>query len=78
MVHAFSLLYTTADALSSSNNTGTLILFFLKTFKQKKAACNSREFMWHLFPMQFHLPKISVTSSVLPQSSKLVSDKTVQ
>ena len=78
MVHAFLLLYATADALLIFNNTCTLILYFLKTFKQKKAACNSREFMWHLCPMQFHLPKISVTLSVLPQSSKLASDKIVQ
>ena len=36
-------------------------LFLQKAFKQKKAACNSREFMWHLFAIQFHPPPISVT-----------------
>ena len=48
-----------------------------KVFNQRKAAWNSKEFMWHLFSMQFHLLPISVTWSVLLQSSKLGSEKKI-
>ena len=61
MVPLFLLMYATAAVLSSFNNTCSLVLFLEKAFKQKKAACNSREFMWHLFAIQFHPPPISVT-----------------
>ena len=59
MVPRFLLMYVTAAALSSFNNTCSLVLFLKKASKQKKAAYNSREFMWHLFPMQFHLPSVT-------------------
>ena len=61
MVPPFLLIYATALVLSSFSNTCSLVLFLEKAFKQKKVACNSWKFMWHLFSIQFHLPLISVT-----------------
>ena len=67
--------YATAVVLSSINNSCSLALFLQKTFKQKKAAWISREFMWHLFFIQSHPPPISVTCSVFPLPPKLASEK---
>ena len=61
MVPPFLLMYATAVVLSSFNNTCSLVLVLQKAFKQKKAACNSQKFMWHLFFIQFHLAPNSVT-----------------
>ena len=61
MVPPFLLVYATAVVLSSLNNTYSLVLFLQKAFEQKKAAGSSREFMWHLLSIQFHLLPISVT-----------------
>ena len=74
----FWLMYETAVVLSSFNNKCSLVLFLQKAFKKKKAACNSSEFMWHSFFIQFHLPPISVTCSVPSQTSKLSSGKIVR
>ena len=59
----FLLVDAKAVVLSSFKNTRSLLLFLQKAFKQKKAASNSREFMWHLYSIQFHLHQhpISVT-----------------
>ena len=74
-----SPLFVDAVVLSSFNNTCNVVVLFLqKAFKQKKTSCNSREFIWYLFSMQFHLPPISVTWSVPPQPSKLASEKIVR
>ena len=74
MVPPFLLMYAPAVVLSTYNNTCSLVLFLQKPVRQKKAACNQRKFMWHLFSMQFHLPTVSVNWSVLPQLSKHVSE----
>ena len=75
MALLFLLMCATAVVLSSFNNTCSLVLFLQKAFKQKKAGCNSREFIFHTIP----LPLISVTwSAVHPQPSKLVSEKVVR
>ena len=77
MVPLFLLMYATAAVLSSFNNTCNVVLFLQKASKQKKAACNSREFMWHLFAIQFHPPPISVTWSVHLQHQKCFLSTTV-
>ena len=55
MVPHFLLMYAAAVVLSSFNNTCSHDLFSQKVFKQKKTACNSREFMWHLPPIYLQL-----------------------
>ena len=61
MVPPYFLMYATVVLLSSFNKTCSLVLFLQKAIKQKKAACNLREFLWDLFSIQFPLPPISVT-----------------
>ena len=75
MVPSSLLMHTTAVVLSSSKNTFRLVLFLQKAFTQEKVACDSKDIMWHLFSIQFHLPPIFVTWSVPTQSFKLASGK---